>query len=170
MVDSRYNEDRSPVKNNPERDFVKGGDGRTGPLRLALNTAQTGRTFQDRSHKFRIVKRPDELPNGVMIHNLNVRGRRGNIVQVRTAMGFFDHARGCVTAGIAYGTHRGPEHDGLVSRSRQLPSAAVDTAPPLGLIVAVGRIDLSGARSRKRSTISLVGLQHLQPHPERSIR
>lgn len=94
MVDSRYNEDRSPVKNNLEKDFVKGGDGRTGPLRLALNTAQTGRTFQDRSHKFRIVKRPDELPSDVVIHNLNVRGRRGNIVQARTAMGLFDHVRG----------------------------------------------------------------------------
>ena len=82
MVDSRYNEDRSPVKTNPEKDFVKGGDGRTGPLRLAFNTAQMGRTFQDRSHKFRIVRRPDELPSDVVIHNLNVRGRRGNIVQV----------------------------------------------------------------------------------------
>jgi hypothetical protein len=50
------------VKTNPEKDFVKGGDGRTGPLRLALNTAQTGRTFQDRSHKFRILQRPQEVP------------------------------------------------------------------------------------------------------------
>eukprot|EP00666_Eupelagonemidae_sp_cell4sb_P009246 gene9246-17535_t len=43
-------------------------------LRLAVNTAQ------DRSHSFRVVPRPASVPPGARIHNLNVRGRRGNSV------------------------------------------------------------------------------------------
>eukprot|EP00854_Cymbomonas_tetramitiformis_P009810 gene9810-11623_t len=80
-VDSRYNDDRSPVKNNPEKDFVGGGTGVTGPLRLAINTAQYGRTFEDRSHAFRLLPRPEDVSSSAKIYNLNVRGRRGNIVQ-----------------------------------------------------------------------------------------
>ena len=45
--------------------------------------AQYGRTFEDRSHVFEVLKRPDSLYcKERVIHNLNVRGRRGNIVQV----------------------------------------------------------------------------------------
>lgn len=50
-------------------------------LDIALNTAQTGRTFQDRSHAFSILKRTPELV-GKQIYNMEVRGKRGNIVQV----------------------------------------------------------------------------------------
>jgi len=52
------------------------------PLRLAINSAQYGRTFQDRSYTFTIMQRPASLV-GKTILNLNVRGKRGNIAQVR---------------------------------------------------------------------------------------
>merc|ERR1712156_610583 len=107
---------QSPVTQNPTVDVGVEMQG----LRLALNTAQTGRTFQDRSHVMRLLKRPQagsvttavagsDITNnfnaqalatnygnaGVQegtaamepkIWNLNVQGKRGNIVQTFPAV------------------------------------------------------------------------------------
>jgi hypothetical protein len=59
-------------------------------LGLAVNTAQYGRTFEDRSYMFS-VKPPVEATHpcfGKKIYNLNTRGKRGNIVEVYPAVEF----------------------------------------------------------------------------------
>ncbi|XP_065065855.1 protein DD3-3-like [Rhopilema esculentum] len=70
-------------KNNPVVNLFPGSSKLQ--LRLAINTAQYGRTFQDRSFAFAIMPRTEELKNK-NIYNVNVRGKRGNIVQVYPAV------------------------------------------------------------------------------------
>jgi len=112
---NKNNRVQSPVTQNPTVDVGVEMQG----LRLALNTAQTGRTFQDRSHAMRLIRRPTAgtqsgsananvnqnfAANALgtnagnaqanagtaemtpKIYNLNVQGKRGNIVQTFPAV------------------------------------------------------------------------------------
>jgi len=75
------------IQQNPAVDI-----GGSSPLKLAINTAQFGRTFQDRSHIIRLSSRLTEsVPQEKNVLNLNVRGKRGNIVQVSCCLseGFY---------------------------------------------------------------------------------
>jgi hypothetical protein len=56
---------------------------------LNVDTSQYGRTFQDRSHTFKVVGRPASILANSKIWNLNVRGRRGNKLQFVHSHAFF---------------------------------------------------------------------------------
>jgi hypothetical protein len=79
FIDSNYNGANSPWTQNP----YTAQDGL--PISLVLDTSQTGRTFQDRSYVFHILPRPNGVGSTANIYNINVKGKRGNIVQVYPA-------------------------------------------------------------------------------------
>jgi hypothetical protein len=87
FLDSNSNADDSIIKQNPVLVELMGTgeDGGATDLKLAVDTSQFGRTFQDRSHTFRIIARPKGVSSSNRIFNLNVRGKRGNIVQTYPA-------------------------------------------------------------------------------------
>ncbi|MGA1306898.1 MAG: hypothetical protein ACO30M_03265, partial [Candidatus Kapaibacteriota bacterium] len=66
------------LKNNPQLNTTIGV-----PVRLAVDTSQYGRTFEDRSFTFDIIKREAVKER---IINVNVQGKRGNIAQIRNCV------------------------------------------------------------------------------------
>jgi len=82
FIDWTYNAEASPVQDDPVLNVT---DGSGLQVELALDTTQYGRTFQDRSFTFKISNRPSGVSENARLYNLNVRGKRGNIVQTYPA-------------------------------------------------------------------------------------
>jgi hypothetical protein len=85
--DPRINTNNRPLYNRPYVNVFGTMNNLLQPkLSIALNTNQAFRTFQDRSYVFRVAARPSGVSSSSTIWNLNLRGRRGNIVQCYPAV------------------------------------------------------------------------------------
>jgi len=82
FADSTKNAGNSPITNDP---YIPLEGDTSFNVSLAIDTSQFARTFQDRSHVFHILPRPKGVSPLARIFNLNVRGKRGNIVQAYPA-------------------------------------------------------------------------------------
>ena len=81
-----FAKDNKVILPDPYKDWLGQGYNISGPLQLNINTAQFSRVFEDRSHAFMVKPRPPTIPFYATIYNFNVRGRRGNIVDVYPAV------------------------------------------------------------------------------------
>lgn len=79
---SASNGNDSPIQQDP---LVKVGPAASDVVQLALNTNQVARTFQDRSYVFYVVPQKGAR-TGEQVVNVNIRGKRGNIVQTYPAV------------------------------------------------------------------------------------
>jgi len=83
-LNSTMNGNKSPIQQDP---LVKVGAAATDYVQLALNTNQVARTFQDRSYVFYITPSVAARASSFeQVMNVNVRGKRGNIVQTYPAV------------------------------------------------------------------------------------
>jgi len=79
---SLNSESNSKFQNNPQINTTLNV-----PVRLAIDTSQYGRTFEDRSFTFDIIRSNNAiLEPASKIINVNVQGKRGNIAQIRNCV------------------------------------------------------------------------------------
>uniref|UniRef100_T1JAG2 Uncharacterized protein n=1 Tax=Strigamia maritima TaxID=126957 RepID=T1JAG2_STRMM len=145
--DNNVNDRGYNYQNNPQIKIFPGIDLK---LQLAVNTAQYGRVFEDRSHKFGIVRKPKHVKENEEIHNFNIRGKRGNIVQVYPAVEY-DFVPQMLTASRNDHIHiqwTGSNHnplendgEGLVGTDRNnvVPLADLLGNQPYGVVGNLGR-------------------------------
>jgi len=72
--------DQTDISQSDNVFYADGTDG------VALAVTKTKAVFEDRSHIFKLLQRPEGISDDLTIHNLVVRGKRGNIVQTFPAV------------------------------------------------------------------------------------